>query len=323
MSENTTQSANTREDEHTHRTTVGGPRQCPECESSALGPSDNGGERVCYNCGLVIEEKNIDYGPEWRTFNSQENQQKSRTGDPTTLRRHDRGLTTDIDWKDRDAYGRTLSAKKRDKLRRLRAWQERIRTNNPGEHNLNIALSEIDRMASALGVPKSTREVAAAIYRKALSADLIRGRSIEGVATSALYAACRRAGFPRSLAEATTVSRIGQKELGRTYRYLATELELEIEPTNPKRFIPRFASKLELDESVQAKAREIIDRSADKDLLSGRSPTGFAGAALYTATLICDEPRTQKEIAEVSQVSTMTIRSRHRELVEVFNMELK
>ena len=45
-------------------------------------------------------------------------------------------------------------------MHRLRKWQERIRTKDAGERNLQFALSEIDRMASALGVPRSVREVA-------------------------------------------------------------------------------------------------------------------------------------------------------------------
>ncbi len=73
------------------------------------------------------------------------------------------------------------------------------------ERNLKQALGEIDRMASALGLPDNVREMAAVIYRRALNEDLLPGRSIEGVATPALYAAARQAGVPRSLDEITEV----------------------------------------------------------------------------------------------------------------------
>jgi len=120
-------------------------------------------------------------------------------------------------------------------MNRLRKWQERIRTKDAGERNLQFALSEIDRMASALGVPRSVREVASVIYRRALSEDLIRGHSIEGVATSTLYAACRKEGIPRSLEEIAEVSRVERKEIGRTYRYVAQELNLKMRPVDPKK----------------------------------------------------------------------------------------
>lgn len=296
-------------------------RQCPECGSTTLVTSQDQGERVCEECGLVIEDTNIDHGPEWRAFNHQERQQKSRTGSPMTQTMHDRGLTTTIDWKNKDAHGRTISSEKRQRLQRIRKWQERIRTKDAKERNLQFALSEIARMASALGVPSATQEVASVIYRRALNEDLVRGRSIEGIATSTLYIACRKEGIPRSLDEVTNVSRVGQTEIGRTYRYLSKELELELKPTDPKQFVPRFASELDLDEEVQLKAREVIDVSAEEGLLSGKSPTGFAAAALYVAALLCNQKRTQREIADVANVTEVTIRNRYQEQIEAFQTD--
>ncbi|MFB6301011.1 MAG: transcription initiation factor IIB family protein [Halobacteriales archaeon] len=293
---------------------------CPECSTDTLVSSGDGGEIICEDCGLVIEEDTIDRGPEWRAFNHSERQDKSRVGAPTTQTMHDKGLTTQIDWKNKDAYGRSLSAEKKSQMNRLRKWQNRIRTKDAGERNLQFALSEIDRMSSALGVPRSVREVASVIYRRALDEDLIRGRSIEGIATSCLYAACRQEGIPRSLEEVTEVSRVEKKEIGRTYRYVSQELGLKMEPVDPKEYVPRFASELGLNEEVQAKANEIIDTSAEQGLLSGKSPTGFAAAALYAASLLCNEKRTQREIAEVAQVTQVTIRNRYQEQIEAMGI---
>jgi transcription initiation factor TFIIB len=295
-------------------------RACPECSSETLVKSPDRGELVCDDCGLVIEEEQIDPGPEWRAFNHSERQSKSRVGAPTTQTMHDKGLTTTIDWKDKDAYGRSISSEKRSQMHRLRKWQERIRTKDAGERNLQFALSEIDRMASALGVPRSVREVASVIYRRALSDDLIRGRSIEGVATSALYAACRKEGIPRSLEEISEVSRVERKEIGRTYRYISQELGLEMQPVDPKKYVPRFCSELELSEEVQNKAKTIITETAEQGLLSGKSPTGYAAAAIYAASLLCNEKKTQREVADVAQVTEVTIRNRYQEQIEAMGI---
>jgi transcription initiation factor TFIIB len=293
-------------------------RGCPECESTDL--VHDGEELVCDDCGLVIEEDQIDRGPEWRAFNHSERQSKSRVGAPTTQTMHDKGLTTQIDWKNKDAYGRSISSEKRSQMNRLRKWQERIRTKDAGERNLQFALSEIDRMASALGVPRSVREVASVIYRRALDEDLIRGRSIEGVATAALYAACRQEGIPRSLDEVAEVARVEQKEIGRTYRYVAQELSLGLEPVDPVQYVPRFCSELELSEEVEQKTREIIEVTAEKGMLSGKSPTGYAAAAIYAASLLCNEKKTQREVAEVAQVTEVTIRNRYQEQIEALGI---
>jgi len=300
--------------EHTDET------QCPECTSASLVKNADGSELVCEECGLIIEEDQIDPGPEWRAFNHSERQSKSRVGAPTTQTMHDKGLTTTIDWKNKDAYGRSLSSEKRTQMHRLRKWQERIRTKDAGERNLQFALSEIDRMSSALGVPRSVREVASVVYRQALNEDLIRGRSIEGVATSALYAACRNEGIPRSLNEVEEVSRVERKEIGRTYRYVAQELGLEMKPVDPTKYVPRFASELELSEEVQAKAIEIINTTAEQGLLSGKSPTGYAAAAIYAASLLCNEKKTQREVATVAQVTEVTIRNRYQEQIEAMGI---
>jgi transcription initiation factor TFIIB len=295
-------------------------QECPECDSADLVKSADGTELTCEDCGLILEHENIDRGPEWRAFNHSERQEKSRVGAPTTNTMHDKGLTTTIDWKDKDAYGRALSSEKKSQMNRLRKWQNRIRTKDAGERNLQFALSESDRMASALGVPRSVREVASVIYRQALKEDLIRGRSIEGVSTAALYAACRKEGIPRSLEEVSSVSRVEQKEIGRTYRYISKELGLEMEPVDPKQYVPRFCSELDLPEEVQAKTNEIIDTSAEQGLLSGKSPTGFAAAAIYAASLLCNEKKTQREVADVAQVTEVTIRNRYQEQIEAMGL---
>ncbi|MFB6235124.1 MAG: transcription initiation factor IIB family protein, partial [Halopenitus sp.] len=112
---------------------------CPECDSSEI-VTDTDHERICDDCGLVLDGQQIDRGPEWRAFNHSERQSKSRVGAPVTKTMHDKGLTTTIDWKDKDAYGRSISSKKRSQMHRLRKWQERIRTKDAGERNLQFAL---------------------------------------------------------------------------------------------------------------------------------------------------------------------------------------
>ncbi|MDZ7729861.1 MAG: transcription initiation factor IIB [Natrialbaceae archaeon] len=293
---------------------------CPDCGTDTLVRDPDRGEQLCEACGLVVSEDPIDYGPEWRAFNAKEHEELSRVGAPLTSSMHDRGLTTTIDWRNRDANGHTMSADKHGKLHRLRVWQERIRTKNAGERDLEYALSEIDRMVSALGVPRPVKETASVIYRRALDKNLIRGRSIEGVATSALYTACRKEGIPRSLEEVTAVSRVDQREIGRTYRYITDELNINLEPTNPRQFVPRFCSELDVGPDVETTAIEIIDRTTDRGLHSGKSPTGFAAAAIYAAGLLCDETIPQREVAETAQTTVVTVRNRYREQLEAIDM---
>ncbi len=83
---------------------------CSEFESGKIVQHSSQGEQICEECGLVIEDELVDSGPEWRAFNHQERQEKSRVDAPITNTIHDEGLTTQIEWKDKDAYGRAISS---------------------------------------------------------------------------------------------------------------------------------------------------------------------------------------------------------------------
>jgi transcription initiation factor TFIIB len=288
---------------------------CPECSGRLVADAEHG-ETVCQDCGLVVEEDEIDPGPEWRAFDSRERDQKSRVGAPTTELMHDKGLSTNIGWQDKDAYGKSLNSRQRRKMQRLRTWNERFRTRDSKERNLKQALGEIDRMASALGLPENVRETASVIYRRALDEDLLPGRSIEGVATSSLYAAARQAGTPRSLDEIANVSRVEKDEIARTYRYVVRELNLEIQPADPESYVPRFASDLDLSEEVERRARQLLQNAKQQGVHSGKSPVGLAAAAVYAASLLTNEKVTQSEVSEVANISEVTIRNRYHELLE-------
>jgi transcription initiation factor TFIIB len=287
---------------------------CPECGGRLVGDEERG-ETVCADCGLVVEEDEIDRGPEWRAFDAAEKEEKSRVGAPTTTMMHDKGLSTNIGWQDKDAYGRALSSRQREKMQRLRTWNERFRTRDSKERNLKQALGEIDRMASALGLPKNVRETASVIYRQALDKDLLPGRSIEGVATAALYAAARQAGTPRSLDEIAAVSRVEKVELTRTYRYVVRELGLEVQPADPESYVGRFASDLDLSDEAEMRARQLLRDAKEQGIHSGKSPVGLAAAAVYAASLLTNEKITQNEVSEVTDVSEVTIRNRYKELL--------
>jgi transcription initiation factor TFIIB len=296
--------------------------KCPECGSRNLIRDYERAEVVCDECGLVIIENIMDTGPEWRAFDYDQGMRRSRVGAPMTYTIHDKGLSTMIDWRDIDSYGKPISSESRAQLYRLRKWQRRVRVSDATERNLAFALSEMERMASALELPRSVRENAAVIYRDAVERNLIRGRSIEGVAAAALYTSCRQCGVPRTLTEIGEVSRVSRKEIGRTYRFISRKLKLNLMPTSPIHYVPRFCSELDLDGRIQAKAIEVLREASERELIGGRCPTGIAAAAIYIASVIYGEHKTQRDVADVAGITEVTIRNRYKELVEELEMDV-
>ena len=301
--------ASTAEEEQT------GEQTCSDCGGDLVKDATRG-ETVCESCGLVVEEDAIDRGPEWRAFDSAERDEKSRVGAPTTKMMHDDGLSTNIGWQDKDANGNSLSSSQREKMQRLRTWNERFRTRDHSERNLKQALGEIDRMGSALGVPESARETASVIYRRALDEGLLPGRSIEGIATASLYAAVRQANLPQTIDDMVVVSRVDEQEFTRAYRYINRELSLQIGPPDPTNYLTKFVSELDASDELAMQARTLLDTGKAANVHSGKSPVGLAAAAIYAAGLLVDEELTQETVSAATDVSTVTIRDRYRELLE-------
>ncbi len=297
--------------------------KCPECSSTQLIRDYERGELICNKCGLVIDDSYIDQGPEWRAFDSEQSDSRSRAGSPMTYTIHDKGLSTDISWKNKDSYGKSIPTRNRAQLYRLRKWQKRIKVSNAAERNLSQALQELERMASNLSIPNDVRESAAVIYRKAVKQNMIRGRSIEGVVAGSIYAACRITNVPRTLDEIASVTRVKKKEIGRTYRIMGRYLKLNILPSKPDDYVNRFCSKLKLSAEARRKANDILKMARENDLTSGKGPTGVAAAAIYIASLMTGERRTQRSVAEVAGVTEVTIRNRYKELTEKLQLDVE
>jgi len=291
-------------------------RQCPECGSTRLMRDYECAEIVCMDCGFVVAAKLTDRGPEWRAFDDEQRAKRARVGAPLTFTIHDKGLSTMIDWHDRDIYGKKLSPGQKAQIYRLRKWQRRIRVSDATERNLAFALSEISKIANGLNLPKSILETASIIYRKAVKERLIRGRSIQGVTAAAIYVACRQCGLARTLEEIAQASNINKKEVGRSYRFLVKELDYFIPPLKPSQYVTKFSNQLTMQGKVEEIAHKIITAAKELKLTSGRGPTGIAAAASYIASVLTGERKTQREIAEIAQVTEVTIRNRYKELVE-------
>jgi transcription initiation factor TFIIB len=267
-------------------------------------------------CGFVVVAELTNQGPEWRAFDAEQRAKRARAGAPATFTIHDKGLSTVIDWHDRDIHGQRLPQGQKAQIYRLRKWQRRIRVSDATERNLAFALSEISKIASNLNLPKNILETASVIYRKAVNARLIRGRSVQGVTAAAIYVACRQCGVTRTLDDIAQASTVNKKAVGRCYRFLLKQLDYFIKPVKTGQYITKFCNQLTMEGKAEEIAHRILFVAKELKLTSGRGPAGIAAAASYIASTITGVRRTQREIAEIAQVTEVTIRNRYKELVD-------
>ena len=296
--------------------------KCPECASKNLVHDYDTGETICGDCGLVLYEQMLDKGPEWRAFTQEEKASRSRVGMPTSYSIHDKGLSTTISQVDRDAFGRKLPLSTRLQMWRLRKWQIRSRVHSSTDRNLAQAMAELDRLSGKVSIPPPIKEKAAVIYRKALDKALVRGRSINSIAAAALYAACRKSGTPRTLREIAEASLVDKKDVARCYRLLLQELDFHMPIADSLTYVSKIAEKNGISGKTQGAAITILGDARRKRFAAGKDPMGLAAAALYIACLQHNEKITQKDIAEASGVTEVTVRNRYKALKKQLNLEV-
>ncbi len=297
--------------------------ECTDCGGTDIIRDNEKGEIICATCGLVLSDHRIDTGPEWRAFTSSEKDARSRTGAPTNFAIHDKGLSTMIDWRDHDSSGRRFTSRQRAQIYRLRKWQIRTRVHSSLDRNLAQAMTEMERLASQLGLSSGIRELAAMLYRKLIVGRLAKSRSIDATVAASIYAACRLRESPRSLEEIAILSPVSKKKIGAHYRMLATKLKLRMPIPGPEKYVTRFITELGLPAEVQSMTMEILEKAKTvRNLVTGRDPRGLAAAAIYIASIITDQRITQRAIAQTAGVTEVTIRNRYKELVKKLELTM-
>jgi transcription initiation factor TFIIB len=297
-------------------------QKCPKCNTTRLARDYESIEIACMNCDFVINQKNVEKISKNIVTKEKQNAKHTQDSALLTFTIHNKGLIRVVDWHRRDSHNKNISFGQKTQGYRLRNWQRRIRITGSTERNLTFALSEIAKTASKLDLHKNVLETATAIYRKAVEAHLINGHSIQGISIASLYLAIRQHEQPITLNELAYVSAVNKKELGKSYRLLTKKLDQTIPPLQPDQCITNFSSKLTSQKEVEEISHKIFTAAKDSKLTAGRSPTGIAAAASYISLIVLNEYKTQKEIADITQITEITIRNRYKELVDRLMFEI-
>lgn len=278
---------------------------CNNCNTTRFVTDDVTGEIDCSNCGFVISENTEDRGIGYRNFLD-----NVRTGPGISLKMYDRGLSTIIGIQNKDSIGKPLSANTAQTFNRLRKWDSRTQTKNSSDRSLRNALQELDKIQSKIGLSDTVIERASLFYRKASEKNLVRGRTVRGIAAACMYAACKDLEHPRTLTEISEHFQIKRKDLARSYRSLFRELQFTVSITDPIKSVNKIASKIEVKEKTIRKAVQILNAAQDAGIVAGKNPEIMAATAIYAACIITGEKKSQHEIATAANTSTVSIRNR-------------
>lgn len=216
----------------------------------------------------------------------------------------------------RDGQGRPLDWHRRYEFQHLRRVMAR-QTSRSADRLLDRsnARSEIEIAAQRMELPPLVVEEAERIFREGKAQGLFRGRNLGSSVGASLYAACRRFALPRTLGEVAKGTGTRRSDVGRVFKLLRRSLESPIPTVSARSFLARYAEELALSHQVRSTVEEMLSEVDRSPEVSGISPHGLVAALIYLASERGGERRSRAQVARVSAVTEVTLRSTSR-LVE-------
>ncbi|KAL7286103.1 hypothetical protein TKK_0019617 [Trichogramma kaykai] len=261
------------------------------------------GDQICSTCGLVVGDRVIDVGSEWRTFSNEKNGlDPSRVGGPENPLLNGADLSTMI--------GPGTGAASFDAFG-VAKYQNR-RTINSGDRALLLAVREINAMADRINLPKTIIDRANNLFKQINDSKMLKGRSNDAIASACLYIACRQEGVPRTFKEICAVSKLSKKEIGRCFKLILKALATKVDLITTEDFMSRFCSNLGLPNIVQRAATNIARKAVEFDIVPGRSPISVTAAAIFMASQASDDKKSYKDIGDIAGVADVTIRQAYK-----------
>ena len=294
-------------------------RICTNCSSYQAAITDpESGEMICSNCGMVISDKIEDtIHPERRMHTFEDVDKRARTGAPSSLARHDMGLSTIIGKENKDASGQKIDTAMHSKLGRLRTLDFRTCMRTSGDRNFMRAFGQLERLKEKLSLSDAIVEKAAYLYRKVQEKGLIRGRTVDSMLAAAVYSACRELETPRTIKDIAAKGNVKRKDVARSYRLLVFELGIRNPIVNPMKCVARVANRLSISEKTKHHALSMMEEVVNKKITAGKEPMGLAATVLYASSIKTEEKIPQKDIAAASGVTEVTIRNRFKDLKKI------
>lgn len=277
------------------------------------------GDQICSECGLVVGDRVVDVGSEWRTFSSEKGgEDKSRVGASENTLLGSSDLSTIIGpgtgKASFDANGTAIYNNRR--------------TVNSSDRTLINSFRTIAEMSDRINLPRNIVDRANALFKVVHDGKSLKGRANDAIAAACLYIACRQEGVPRTFKEIVAVSTISKKEIGRCFKLiLKAHEDTNVELITTGDFMSRFCGLLDVSREVQKAATCIAKKASDLDIAAGRSPISVAAAAIYMASQASVDKKSQREIADVAGVADVTIRQSYKLLLprasELFPADFK
>lgn len=272
---------------------------------AALVEDYRAGDMICPECGLVVGDRMVDVGSEWRTFsNDKESKDMSRVGAAENPLFDGDNLETVL------SMGTGAGA--------LDEFGKQKYTNGPrhmssADKALRNGYDAIRQMAGRINLSNRIITRAFSLFKQCYENKCVRGRSQDAVVATCIYIACRQEGAQRTIKEICAISSTAsKKDIGRCFKQIVNSLPNSNRPDSIeiKNLVPRFCNQLELRQEnlIPKTAIHIAERAKEICDIQSRAPDSIAGAAIYMACAATGEKKPMKDIQTAAGVMESTIR---------------
>ncbi len=304
--------------------------KCPYCGCPKIVFDYRNGQVVCTQCGSIIAERIPDITrPEYRVYTPEEAEEKERLY-KTDIKYPNQGLGQD----EIDIAKVSQNTKMRSVLERISIIHQRLRVTST-ERNVVTLHRYVKSVIQKLGLPHSLLDDVIHMYRhiaKAVKEGKIPERKkrmyrLRELAAALLYIACKNRGLGFRIKEILEEFDIDRRRLARILteiRPALTNIGIPIQTsvineTEIRRYIATVLEKLnipsELRPSIMKLAWNIIDACRRTRLTNGKNKYAITAAAIYISVNVINAKRKQKEVANATGSSDVTIRQRYQEIL--------
>ena len=197
------------------------------------------------------------------------------------------------------------------------------------QRNLGGAFRDIDAMCNQISLPRAVADVAKQLFKRVDDERLCRGKTPRAVHAACVFVACRTQGVGRSFKEIAQLSGTSKKHVADCFKVIQRAFDISggaaaagegaggaddgSTITHPAYdVVVRLCSGLALPPYVQAAAQGVVTRSTEHGLLTGRDPYTVAGACLFFACHLLNQPKSFSEISGISGMAESTLRQAYQ-----------
>jgi len=256
--------------------------RCPDCGGFETSTGIEGVS--CRNCGLVLDDSPLEQNP---YVSETVKKYASLPGLETAFTKPMNGRIIKHHW--------LLSTKQK---------------------NLYKAKKKLERISSRLRLPKTVETETYSLFKTAVDRGLNVGRDNNTMLYASVYTACIMHRIPKTALEITAFTEIDKNKMLNAHKILKNKLKLELEPIDLTDYVHRFSSRLDLKPTTASVAVEILEQLKGKTAIVGKNPKTIVATAIYLATKINNDPKTQREITNATGVIEVTIRKRSKEMMQ-------